>query len=206
MCSHKPTTDDGMLFTSAQDMWGEMISNMFRRIYAQPLYLVVVEMVLLIILWAWFKYRYGKKLWWKLFNAVVFVIVVFAIFYSTVYSRTENFQEPVFMPFHSFYQAKTQPEIYRAMLMNIFLFEPIGLSLPNILPEKAHPVAVTVIMALLLSVLVEAAQYYFFRGRCETDDVIMNTLGAVLGGRAYGRWLRKIKLLERLRINCLKKP
>lgn len=175
------------------------MDKIFLRIYAQPLYLVVVEMIMLIILWAWLKNRYGKQLWCRLFNLVVFIIVVFAILYTTLYSRTEIYQEPVFIPFHSFYQAKAQPEIYRAMLMNIFLFEPIGLSLPNILPKKVHPVATTVIIAMLLSVLIEAAQYYFCLGRCEIDDVIMNTLGAVTGGIAYGNGFKKI--LERFRTN-----
>ena len=175
------------------------MSKIFLRIYAQPLYLVVVEIILLIALWVWLKNRYGNRLWWKLFNLAVFVIVILAILYSTVYSRTENFQAPMFIPFHSFYQAKTEPEIYRSMLMNIFLFEPIGLSLPNILPNKAHPVATTVIIAMLLSVFVEATQYYFCLGRCEIDDVIMNTLGAAIGGIAYGNRLRKI--LERFRTN-----
>lgn len=92
---------------------------------------------------------------------------------------------PVFIPFHSFYEAKTQPEIYRTMLMNIFLFEPIGLSLPNILPKKAHPVAVTVIIAILFSVIIEAAQYRFCLGRCEIDDVIFNTSGAFVGALGY---------------------
>ena len=177
------------------------MGKIFLRIYAQPLYLVLIEMILLIILWAWFKNKYGKRLWWKLFNSAVFVIVILAILYSTVYSRTENFQAPVFIPLYSFYQAKTEPEIYRSMLMNIFLFEPIGLSLPNILPKKAHPVAVTIIIAILFSVLIEAAQYYFCLGRCEIDDVIMNTLGAAVGGLAYAIRPGKIKILERFRIN-----
>lgn len=168
------------------------MNKLFLQIYAQPLYLVVAEMILLIILWAWFKNRYGKLLWWKLFNLAVFVLAVSAILYSTVYSRTESYKVPVFIPFHSFYQAKTEPEIYRAMLMNLFLFEPIGLSLPNILPKKANPVVATVIIAMLLSVFIEAIQYYFCLGRCETDDVIMNTLGAAVGGIAYKNSFKKI--------------
>lgn len=177
------------------------MDQIFLRIYAQPLYLVVVEIILLIVLWVWIKNRYGNRLWWRLFNLAVFVIAVFAILYTTLYSRTESYQAPVFIPLHSFYQAKTQPEMYRVMLMNIFLFEPIGLSLPNILPKKAHPVAATVIIAMLLSVFVEATQYYFCLGRCEIDDVIMNTLGAAVGGLAYAIRPGKIKILERFRIN-----
>ena len=45
---------------------------------------------------------------------------------------------------------------------------------------------ITVVFALLLSIGIEAAQLHFHLGRCETDDVIMNTLGAVVGAAAYG--------------------
>lgn len=155
------------------------------RIYVQPLFLVVVEMILLIVLWAWFKNKYGKRLWWKLFNSAVFVILVSAILYLTIYSRTQNVQTPIFIPFHSFSEAKENPELYRTMLMNMFLFEPVGLLLPNILPKKAQPVAVTVIIAMLLSVFIEAMQYYFCLGRCEVDDVIFNTFGAFVGTLGY---------------------
>lgn len=143
-------------------------------------------MIMLVILWATIKNLADKSLWWRLFNAVVFLGIVAVILYMTVYTRGENPQAPVLMPFHSFMEAKIQPELYRSMLMNIFLFEPIGLSLPNILPQKAHPVAVTVAVALFLSLGIEASQFYFHLGRCETDDVIMNTLGATIGAAAYG--------------------
>lgn len=126
----------------------------------------------------------GRRLW-KLFNGAVFLAAVSAVLYATIYSRGEAPQPAVLMPFSSFQEAKIQPELYRSMLMNVFLFQPIGLSLPNILPKKAHPVALTASFALLLSVGVEAAQFWFQLGRCETDDVIMNTLGAVIGCAAY---------------------
>ena len=94
----------------------------------------------------------------------------------------------MFIPFHTFVEAKLQPELYRAMLMNIFLFQPLGLSLPGLLPQKKHPVARTILFALLLSVGIEVCQLSFGLGRCEIDDVIMNTLGAALGTAAYARW------------------
>lgn len=162
------------------------MKRIFWRIYIQPLPVIIIGMVLLVLLWTAIGKRAGKQLWWKLFNAAVVLGIVSAILYTTVYTRGENPQVPVLMPFHSFIEARIQPELYRAMLMNIFLFEPIGLSLPHILPKKTHPVAATVVFAMLLSIGIEAAQFYFHLGRCETDDVIMNTLGAVIGTSAYG--------------------
>ena len=47
-----------------------------------------------------------------------------------------NYLSPVLMPFVGLIEAQTQPEMYRSMLMNVFLFVPFGLSMPHILPEK----------------------------------------------------------------------
>lgn len=157
------------------------MGHIFWKIYIQPLPVIVMGMIFLVILWAVMGNQFGARLWWKLFNGAVFFGIVAVILYMTVYTRGENPQEPALAPFQSFLEAKIQPELYRAMLMNVFLFEPIGLSLPQILPKKAHPVVITVVFALLLSIGIEAAQLHFHLGRCETDDVIMNTLGAILG-------------------------
>ena len=154
---------------------------LFLHIYVQPLHRIIIGMLILVLLWAIIGTIAKKRLWWKLLNTVVFLGMVAGILYATVYSRAEQPQTHVLIPFHSFAEAKIQPELYRSMLMNIFLFQPIGLSLPNILPQKLHPVAVTILFVLVFATGIEAVQYFFSLGRCEIDDVIMNTLGALLG-------------------------
>ena len=68
--------------------------------------------------------------------------------------------------------------------MNVFLFVPTGLSLPFVLPFK-HNGAITILFAFCVSILIEIIQYKYGIGRCEVDDVIMNTLGALIGTLAY---------------------
>ena len=114
-------------------------------------------MILLVILWAAVKYLAGKHRWWRVFNGAVFLGITGVILYMTVFARGEKTQPAVLMPFSTLAEAKIQPELYRAMLMNIFLFEPIGLSLPNVLPKKAHPVAVAAAVSVLLSIGIEAS-------------------------------------------------
>ena len=41
------------------------------------------------------------------------------------------------------------------------------------------------IAAFLFSISIEAIQYYLALGLCEVDDVIMNTLGTMIGTLAY---------------------
>lgn len=154
------------------------------RIYGQPVSTVMVEMAAFVVLWGVLG-RIGKhKTCWKWFNGLVFLGSVGAILYATVFSRSTGTQVPVRMLFTTVEDAKIQPEFYRSMLMNVLLFQPIGLSLPHILPEKAHPVAATILFALLLSIGVETTQHLFRLGCSEMDDVMMNTLGAAFGSGA----------------------
>ena len=73
------------------------------------------------------------------------------------------------------------------MLMKVFLFVPIGLSLPFALGKGRLSVFLTVAAALIFSAGIEYMQYLYALGRCEVDDVIMNTLGALIGCLAH--WL-----------------
>lgn len=167
--------------------------SIFWQIYKQPLRTIWLTMLFLLILWTVVGRKTKRRIIWKRFNGVVFLGIMAAILYVTLFDRGERPQEPVWIPFYSFVEAKIQPELYRSMLMNIFLFLPFGLSLPNILPKKAHPVAATIAFAMLLSMGIEAAQLVYGLGRCEVDDVIMNTLGAAMGTAAYCKQCRGVE-------------
>ena len=70
------------------------------------------------------------------------------------------------------------------MLMNVFLFFPLGMACANAFPDKMkvwHRVILTVVIGFALSTAVEYIQYRFSLGMAETDDVICNTLGAFVG-------------------------
>lgn len=103
----------------------------------------------------------------------------------TISSR-DNVSELVLQPFASFSEARIQPEMYRSMFMNLFLFFPWGLTLPYVFPGKwKRKVLITLFLTLAFSVLIEYLQYYYHLGRAETDDVICNTLGAFIGTLSY---------------------
>lgn len=92
--------------------------------------------------------------------------------------------ELILTPFAALSAARQQPELYRAMLMNVFLFFPLGLTLSNALPQKWHRwgrIILTTLVGCALSAGIEYAQYRCALGLAETDDVICNTLGAFLG-------------------------
>ena len=117
-------------------------------------------------------------------NFVLFCAAVIAILCATILNRTPGNYELILTPFAALSAARQQPELYRAMLMNVFLFFPLGLTLSNALPRKWHRwlrIILTTLIGCILSAGIEYAQYRCALGLAETDDVICNTLGAFLG-------------------------
>ena len=147
-------------------------------------------MIFLILAWSKFSSCFlqkpNKKRIWKLGNSIGAVGMIAVILAVTVSSRNMGTSQVQWTPFRSFVEAKIQPEIYRSMLMNVFLFFPLGLTMPYVLPEKwRHSALLTIIFACVFSIAIEYLQYYFQLGRAETDDVICNTLGCFIGTISY---------------------
>ena len=120
-------------------------------------------------------------------NFVLFCAAVIAILYATILNRTPGNYELILTPFATFTAAQQQPELYREMLMNVFLFFPLGLTLSNALPQKWHRwgrIILTTLIGCILSAGIEYAQYRCALGLAETDDVICNTLGAFIGSNS----------------------
>ena len=69
----------------------------------------------------------------------------------------------------------------RQILLNILLTVPAGLLLPILYSRLKHPYLLAIATVLTLSLLTETFQYLTRLGFCETDDVINNVLGGLLG-------------------------
>ena len=144
---------------------------------------VCILLLSLLLLWPMLCQRVGERRR-VLFNTALACAAAFIILYATILTRSAGVPEAILTPFASLTAARQQPEIYREMLMNIFLFFPLGLTLSNALPQKWHRwlrIALTTLIGCILSAGIEYAQYRCALGMAETDDVICNTLGAFLG-------------------------
>jgi len=144
-----------------------------------------------LILWTLLSllaYRVGRKrLWDRLCGWIAFLFVA-VLLYMTLVSRTEGDRSgAVLRPFYTFYLArKVSREYYREMLMNVFLFFPLGLTLPFGLGRRRRPLLLAIGIGAGLSAGIEILQFVFALGLAEVDDVIMNTLGTMIGSLAYG--------------------
>lgn len=144
---------------------------------------MLLVMTALLLLWPVLCQRVGERRR-VLLNTALACAAAFIILYATILTRTPGVSEAILTPFASLTAARVQPELYREMLMNVFLFFPLGLMLSNALPRKWHRwlrIGLTTLIGCILSAGIEYAQYRYALGLAETDDVICNTLGAFLG-------------------------
>ena len=157
--------------------------NMLHYIYSRSFISVITFMALALTAWCALPARVGARRWrWG--NLVLVLLITAAILYATLFSRAEGSTGLILTPFASLTATRVQPELYREMLMNVFLFFPLGLTLSNALPRKWHRwlrIILTTLVGCALSAGIEYAQYRYALGLAETDDVICNTLGAFLG-------------------------
>ncbi len=158
---------------------------MFRFVYAMRLSSVFLIMFTLTVGFACAGVLTRRKRLWKALNLTFALVSLSAILYLTVLCRSPGDYGADLKPFSSLLKAKYQPEVYRAMVMNVFLFFPFGLGFSVSLPEKcplAARILITAAAGFLVSFGVEFLQYKYALGMAEADDVICNTLGAVIGG------------------------
>ena len=157
--------------------------NMLHYIYIRSFIGIITFMALTLATWGALPARVASRRW-RRGNLILAALMTAAILYATLFSRAEGSTGLILTPFASLTAARIQPEIYREMLMNVFLFFPLGLTLSNALPRKWHRwirIILTTLVGCALSAGIEYAQYRCTLGLAETDDVICNTLGAFLG-------------------------
>ena len=156
---------------------------MIQRIYAWPLSAAILIVLITLVGWSYFNLMI-RQVVKAISNFCLFCATTIVILYATILTRTPGDYDVVLRPFATLMEAKDQPELYREMLMNVFLFFPLGLTLSNALPRRWNRwlrIGVTTLAGCLLSAGIEYAQYRFSLGMAETDDVLCNTLGALLG-------------------------
>ena len=156
---------------------------MLHYLYTCSLPTAALILLCMAVLWPFFSVR-TKSYGWSIINFSLFLGSLTFILFATILTRTPGDYEVILTPFVTFTAARQQPELYREMLMNVFLFFPLGLTLSNALPRKWHRwgrIILTTLVGCILSAGIEYAQYRYALGLAETDDVICNTLGAFIG-------------------------
>ena len=149
---------------------------------------MAIEILLVPIIWGAIAHLAGEKpLFVRFLNFVFLCCVIWCILHRTLIGRTAETHTSVgSMPFQLFLKTLTENrEIVRSLLLNILLFCPFGAALACLFPHKIPRLAsilLTGLIGMFLSILIEYCQFRFSLGNAEADDVICNTLGALIGG------------------------
>ena len=131
-----------------------------------------------VIIIAFWGFRNG----WRKIAGLILVEYVFLIYCSTVIFRTAaDGNGHNFRPFWSYEAIENgRSELFAENLMNVIVFVPVGIMLGLLLRVKGSWL-IALAAGMGKSVSIEAMQYFFHRGFAETDDVMHNTFGCVIG-------------------------
>lgn len=153
--------------------------------YTWNIVVLLIVILLISVLYLILKRKIVNK---KITNTVF--LVSFAIYfalmiYSTLIDRSSETESAglCLIPFYSYYQLfNGNADIFKQSIMNIAFFYPFGFLLGgldvNFLKKRKWIIA---IFAFAFSFCIESLQLIFHLGYAEIDDVIHNTLGAVIG-------------------------
>lgn len=158
--------------------------------YCLPIWKAAAVVLLGTAVFLALKARFDRHWQWKIGVSALLCACIGIILYSTIAGRTEEGAgQLILSPFQSYWTVfgGGERELLRSNFMNVVLFYPAGLVLASALPEKWHGWVKMVLIFVLftgLSVGIEWMQYHQALGQAETDDVIHNSLGALLGAAA----------------------
>lgn len=164
------------------------MEKIFLWFYCLPIPDALILFTAATVLFLWLRIKIGNQIWWKFGIFLLLFCWIAVILYGTVGQRsggTAN-HEPILIPFYTYYAVLTggSRELLRESLMNALLFYPAGLLTFEALPGKWSRWGKTLLIILSFAILstgIEIQQYRLAIGLVEVDDIIHNTLGAILG-------------------------
>lgn len=126
---------------------------------------------------------------------IVLIYILFFIGYRTenqfnfaVFSK-EHFEMPNIIPFKTIcsylervYNSTININIVVTNLFgNLLMFVPMGMSLPALFNEKFNKLWKVIFFVITLVIIIEITQFITFTGSADIDDLILNTIGAIIG-------------------------
>ena len=99
-------------------------------------------------------------------------LIAFAFFHGTIQEYTYNL-----VPFAALFAYGKKSVYLLQMMVNIAMFIPFGV----MLEIAGADVKKSVLTGFILSLGIEAFQLILMRGVCDIDDLIMNTIGTLIG-------------------------
>ena len=128
---------------------------------------------------------------------------IFMVLVATIIVRTPSEEPSILLtPFRAFKEAQTSDFWDFEVRANILLFIPVGFLLSMTINRiNGYPL----LLGVLFSITIEIVQYFTHRGVCETDDVIANSIGLLMGYVLFLLFKAIELLIKKLRAHYLQK-
>ena len=121
----------------------------------------------------------------KTFNMILFLVYFGVVLYLTVFMRigAEVDVSIVTTPFDDLTRAiqTGNPALVQHMALNVALFIPFGYLIPAMNPDKIRKCSFAFWGGIMCSTVIEGVQMVFSLGQSDIDDIIANSIGAVIG-------------------------
>lgn len=148
-----------------------------------PIWYYFLAVVISAIVYSLVQTEGKRKALWALISGYLFLIVS-----STILNRSGSDQfEYNLKPFWTYYEIAKgtwrAKRFLEELLLNIVMLIPIGVIIPCLV--KRQKLIITIASAAGISLLIELLQLVTKRGLFEFDDIIHNTLGAIIGYGVY---------------------
>lgn len=136
-----------------------------------------------------------KRTQYRILGKILFVLYIIFVFYflliSEIYGRTGEMQEyhynlVLFKEIRRFWNYREQLGMFATvtnLLGNVLIFLPFGFFMA--MASKYRSFMSTVIYSLALSLTVEISQLFMKVGCFDVDDLLLNTIGGMLGFIAF---------------------
>lgn len=156
-----------------------MMREIFFLIYGFPVHILVISAIGISVLWELLAMTILKK-YKIILSYILCSCYLFIVLYFTILMRENgSVREVELIPLYSI----ANWNIYKEeVFLNVLLFYPLGVFLSCLIGNSMRKRCFVVVLAATVSsVSIEIMQYVYGRGKAETDDVIFNVFGAVLG-------------------------
>ncbi len=174
---------DGMREIIIRGLMASVYDMLFKFLRTLPLGLLI-GVITYVILGYYRTESYGKRKYISIFYAYISIIIQMTIIFRPI--------GQIFVidltPFQ-LYGGARYTVLYASA--NAIIFIPFGLLLP-IVWRKAEKCHTCITMGFLFSFFIELSQLLLRCGNCQVEDLIMNTIGTLIGYEIYKKIKQKI--------------
>lgn len=161
----------------------DMIRNMILSVLPDLLPIIIIITVIACSLRLAYLLKNKKNIvLYKELYSLIFILYILCLF-EVVTFQDVNYGTSNFIPFREIFRYTFGTRLFvKNIVGNILLFLPFGYFISEYL--KVNKVYLTIFLTVLISTTIEFVQLYIGR-TFDIDDIILNTLGGILGYLLY---------------------